>query len=60
MNKLLLGLTAVFALSVAAPAMADEAKDKPAAEAKPAKKGKGKKAAKAEKPEEKEKEKASK
>ena len=41
MNKMLLGLTAVFALSVAAPAFASEDKgDKPA---KAEKKGKGKK-----------------
>lgn len=44
MNKLLLGLTAVFALSVASPALAE---DKPAAE-KPAKKAKAKAKAKAE------------
>ncbi|MBL9004154.1 MAG: hypothetical protein JNJ46_07910 [Myxococcales bacterium] len=50
MNKLLLGLTAVFALSVAAPAFAAEEKkdDKAEKAEKPAKKGK-KKAEKEEK-----------
>lgn len=47
MNKMLLGLTAVFALSVAAPAFASEEKAEKKEEKAPAKKG-GKKEKKAE------------